>query len=145
MWCDFVSLTAPPKFALWTGNPPMSMHHYQPFSFTGDWIPQNNVFHYWDTTVTCILNMLGKVWVEIWYFWLGFPVGKATIPATFPSQGVLKNACNSSSGWRVKICPLWCWTKWVLVLFTMRAVQWVLVSSLWASILRHIADGILCV
>jgi len=21
MWCDFVSLTAPPKFALWTGNP----------------------------------------------------------------------------------------------------------------------------
>jgi hypothetical protein len=42
--------------------------------------------------------MLSKVWVEIWYFWLGFPAGKATIPATFPSQGVLKIACNSSSG-----------------------------------------------
>jgi len=42
--------------------------------------------------------MLSKVWVEIWYFWLGFPAGKATMPATFPSQGVLKIAHNSSSG-----------------------------------------------
>jgi hypothetical protein len=42
--------------------------------------------------------MLSKVWVEIWYFWLGFPDSKATIPATFHSQGVLKIACNFSSG-----------------------------------------------
>jgi len=42
--------------------------------------------------------MLSKVWVEIWYFWLGFPAGKATILATFPSQGVLKIAHNSRSG-----------------------------------------------
>jgi len=42
--------------------------------------------------------MLSKVWVEIWYFWLGFPAGKATISATFPSQGVLKIAPNTSSG-----------------------------------------------
>ena len=104
------------------------MHHHPPFSFTGDWIPQNDAFHYWDTPVTCILNMLSKVWLQIWYFWLGFPAGKATIPATFPSQGVLKIAHDSSSGWGVKICPLWCLTKWVLALFTMRAVQWVLVS-----------------
>jgi len=42
--------------------------------------------------------MLSKVWLEIWYFWLGFPAGKATILATFPSQGVLKIAHDSSSG-----------------------------------------------
>jgi hypothetical protein len=42
--------------------------------------------------------MLSKVWVEIWYFWLGFCAGKATIPATFHSQGELKIAQNSSSG-----------------------------------------------
>jgi hypothetical protein len=42
--------------------------------------------------------MLSKVWVEIWYCWLGFPAGKATIPATFPSQGLLKIARDSSSG-----------------------------------------------
>jgi hypothetical protein len=42
--------------------------------------------------------MLSKVWVEIWYFWLGFPTGKATISATFASQGVLKIAHGSSSG-----------------------------------------------
>jgi hypothetical protein len=42
--------------------------------------------------------MLSKVWVEIWYFWLGIPAGKATITATFASQGVLKIACDSSSG-----------------------------------------------
>jgi len=41
--------------------------------------------------------MLSKVWVEIWYFWLGFPAGKATIPVIF-AQGVLKIAHNSSSG-----------------------------------------------
>jgi hypothetical protein len=33
--------------------------------------------------------MLSKVWLQIWYFWLGFAAGEATIPATFPSQGVL--------------------------------------------------------
>jgi len=42
--------------------------------------------------------MLSKVWVEIWYFWLGFPAGKASIPATFPSQGGLKIDRGSSSG-----------------------------------------------
>jgi len=42
--------------------------------------------------------MLSNVWVEIWYFWLGFPAGKATIPDTLPSQGVLKIARDSSSG-----------------------------------------------
>jgi hypothetical protein len=124
---------------------PMSMHHYPPFSFTGDWILQNDAFHYWDTTVTCILNMLSKVWVEIWYFWLGFPAGFASIPTTFPSQGGLKIACGSSSGWGVQICPLWCSTKWVLALFTMKAVWWILVSPLWASTLGHIVDGIPCV
>jgi len=50
-----------------------------------------------ETPVTCILNMLSKVWLEIWYFWLGFPAGKATNPAAFPSQGVLKVAHDSSS------------------------------------------------
>jgi len=124
---------------------PMSMHHYPPFSFKGDWIPQNDAFHYWDTTVTCILNMLSKVWVEIWYFWLGFPVGKATIPATFPSQGGLKMARGFNSGWGVQICPLSGSTKWVLALSTMRAGRWILVSPLWASTLGHIADGIPCV
>jgi len=42
--------------------------------------------------------MLSKVWVEIWYFWLGFHAGKAAIPATFRSEGELKIARNSSSG-----------------------------------------------
>jgi len=123
---------------------PMCMHHYPPFPFTGDWIPQNDAFHSWDTTVTCILYILSNVWVEIWYFWLGFPAGKATIPATFPSQGVLKIACDSGSGWVVMICPLWCLTKWILALFTMRAVGWVLISPLWASTLGFIADGMPC-
>jgi hypothetical protein len=104
------------------------MHHYPPFPFTGDWIPQNGAFHYWDTTVTWILNMLSKVWVEILYFWLGFPASKAIIPAAFPSHGELKIACRSSSRWGVKICALWSLTKWVLALFTMIVVGWVLVS-----------------
>jgi hypothetical protein len=42
--------------------------------------------------------MLSKVWMAIWYFWLGFPAGTATIPATFLSQGVLKIAYDSSCG-----------------------------------------------
>jgi hypothetical protein len=42
--------------------------------------------------------MLSEVWVEIWNFWLRFPAGKATIPDTFPSQGVLEIAHDSNSG-----------------------------------------------
>jgi len=42
--------------------------------------------------------MLSKVWLEISYFWLGIPAGEVTIPATFPAQGLLKIACDSSSG-----------------------------------------------
>ena len=77
----------------------MSIHHNPPSLFIVDSIPQNNAFHYWDTTATCILNMLSKVWVEIWHFWLCIPVGKTTIPGTLPFQGVLKIAHDSCSDW----------------------------------------------
>jgi len=45
----------------------VSIHYYSHFTFTGNWIPQNNAFQYVHTIHTCILNMLSKVQVEIWY------------------------------------------------------------------------------
>jgi hypothetical protein len=100
----------------------------QSVSFLHDWILHTLTFYYYETTVTFILYIPNKVWVEIYYLWLGLLTKSGINLSTFTSWGGLKISCSSRSSNEGNLWfPRHVRTPF-LAIFTMCAVLWISVS-----------------